>query len=507
MEQLLLQSAEARAAFWEAAEWQAVFRQWGEEKAGRQVAESQLRSLSLAAFDTPTPLPKPSASPTQAKNGNPSLGRRRYHLIVLAAAAAMVGACLLLAPLWSSRPVASIVQSSGAVWSEASLDGEPGTALPRGTLRLKEGLAVISLSQGASLVLEAPVELRVRDGNRVELQSGRVRARVPTQAHGFTLVTPGFTVVDLGTEFGCSCTPDGAGEVHVMEGSVAIRTKSESDGTHIFRANQAAQIANGVIAAIGNQSERYLGIEEVTRQEQRNQQARFAAWRNASQEAATQPGLLVHLDFEHGSDTKVLNRANPELASPEASLSGCQWSEGRWPGKGALEFSQPGDRLRLNVKGESPTLTLITWVKLADLETRQHLLAPVGDYRAGEVDWIFNPDGTYSIGVHLRTDLDPARGWRVAHSRAVLSTGKWIMLAAVLDTGAHTATLYLNGRESGSNFLESRTPLRIGEIEIGNSERYRTRRPNFRGKMDELSLYSTALSAEEIHRLYESGRP
>lgn len=485
MEGLLREHPEARTAYWQAAEWHALFHHWGEETTGRQAAEEMLQSVAASA-----------ARP-----------RRRPALIALATLGTVAAVCLLFVPLWLAEPVATVVQESDAVWNPAGLVPEPGSAMKQGTLILERGRAVVSLSQGTSLVLEGPARIQIDRANRIVLQEGRLRARVPTQAHGFTVKTPNFTVVDLGTEFGCHVLPDGSGEVHVMEGRVEVRSAQSQFTPKTLTAHQALRVSGEKADTIASEPDRFLDQEQFALARRTRQEAQFAAWRTASRELAADASTLLHLDFETGSDTRLMNRANPAHAGAEAIIQGCRWTQGRWTGKGGLEFSTPEDRLRITVNGTYPAMTLITWIKSADLASRQHLLAPSGDYRAGEMDWIINSDGTWGIGVHLSTAGDPARNWRVTLAPAGLTPGRWHMLAAVLDTPARKASLYLDGNLVSEGFLEGRTPLSLGSLEIGNSDRHRTLRPNFRGRMDELSAHSIPLPADEIRRLYQVGRP
>ncbi|WP_050027918.1 LamG-like jellyroll fold domain-containing protein [Verrucomicrobium sp. BvORR034] len=491
MEAQLREHPEARTAYWEAAGWHALFRHWGEETTGRLAAEKMLQAVD------------PPASPA------PPVVRqhRRLSIITLATLGAAAAVILLLGPLWFAPPVATVVQESDAVWSPAALVPEPGTGMKRGTFILEKGTAVVSFSQGASLVLEGPARIRIDRANRVELQQGRLRARVPTQAHGFTVITPNFTVVDLGTEFGCQLLSDGSGEVHVMEGSVEVRPRHSQFTPKTLQVHQALRIRNEGTDSIASEPAKFLGQEQFTLEKRTRQEAQFAAWRTASSGLAADASTLLHLDFETGSDTRLMNRANPVHAGAEAIIQGCRWTQGRWTGKGGLEFNSPEDRLRISVNGTYPAMTLITWIKPTDLTSRQHLLAPSGDYHPGEVDWIINTDGTWGIGVHLSTAGDPTRNWRVTLAPAGLSPGRWHMLAAVLDTPSRKASLFLDGVLVTEGFLEGRTPLSLGSLEIGNSERHRKLRPNFRGHMDELSVQNKVLSAEEIRRLYEVGHP
>jgi hypothetical protein len=72
--------------------------------------------------------------------------------------------------------------------------------------------------------------------------------------------------------------------------------------------------------------------------------------------------------------------------------------------------------------------------------------------------------------------------------------------------------LYLNGQPVALKNMARKHSLTLGTMELGNwsstsqkaSPNYRIR--DFHGRIDEFTLLSRALSAEEIHREYELGK-
>ena len=90
------------------------------------------------------------------------------------------------------------------------------------TLDLEAGVAKIEFLDGAVLKLDGPVQFTLRDTKQVFLERGRLAARVPLQAVGFTIATPHATVVDLGTEFSVEVNPKDATNVHVLRGMVEV---------------------------------------------------------------------------------------------------------------------------------------------------------------------------------------------------------------------------------------------------------------------------------------------
>ena len=74
----------------------------------------------------------------------------------------------------------------------------------------------------------------------------------------------------------------------------------------------------------------------------------------------TDPHTVVYYNFEgHKPSTRVLQNSSP-VRSPalHGAIVGCRWTEGRWPGKSALEFKGPEDRVRLNVPGDYRSIVL-----------------------------------------------------------------------------------------------------------------------------------------------------
>ncbi len=115
--------------------------------------------------------------------------------------------------------VAWLVNAQDCLWSQS---GErPGRNMLAGkSLRLERGLAEIEFDCGARVILQGPAGLELLSGSSARLLKGRLTARVPAQARGFTVLTPHNKVVDLGTEFGLAVDAAGAATVRVFTGEV-----------------------------------------------------------------------------------------------------------------------------------------------------------------------------------------------------------------------------------------------------------------------------------------------
>lgn len=125
---------------------------------------------------------------------------------------------------YSHRIVATVVDSVHTRWTG---DTNPAELAP-GWRRLEEGFARIAFRTGAEVILQAPCEINLRSSNGMVLESGRMTAKVPRDATGFTVTTPASTVVDYGTEFGLLVGTRGESEVHVFAGAVGLSQPQQS---------------------------------------------------------------------------------------------------------------------------------------------------------------------------------------------------------------------------------------------------------------------------------------
>jgi hypothetical protein len=119
----------------------------------------------------------------------------------------------------SSGNVAWLVNAQNCRW--AGTEVGPGRDMRAGkSLSLEQGLAEIEFDQGARIILQGPAAVELLSGCKVRLRHGTLTARVPRRAQGFTVVSPGGRVVDLGTEFGLTVDEGGATTVRVFKGEV-----------------------------------------------------------------------------------------------------------------------------------------------------------------------------------------------------------------------------------------------------------------------------------------------
>lgn len=518
LEQMLLASARAREIFWETARWHALLRQWGEAEWGR---------ISADFRDVQTPTP----SRWRALAGT---SRRRWIYAALVSVLLAFGAQQFVTRSRDQQPAAApqarngialLASTADTVWINPTESRQAGQTLSPGWLRLASGAVQIEFARGARVVLEGPAEFQLISESNAELRSGRMRAQVPEPARGFTISTPGMVLVDRGTEFACSVPLLGAPEVHVFRGAVDVNLARSGGAFQSLRENQSVRVQDGQAHAIQSNPGAFMSEQELARRTAENIRVRIAAWRKASRRFSQRTNALVHLDFEpEGTWQRFLeNRVTNAPPRSAASVIGCDWKYGRWPGKFALEFKRSDDRLRFSVPGGHESLTLLAWVRVDSLAHKQHALLMSDSVQRGAIHWYLQQDGRLGLGIHTADESAP-NGWRhVVGGPAVRpeSIGAWVMLATVVDGTAGTVTHYCDGQPMASAPVSFPKPLRPGTCELGNwtinptEPKWSWFNPqpgddymrSFHGRMDEFTLLATALGDSEITRLYEAGRP
>jgi hypothetical protein len=115
--------------------------------------------------------------------------------------------------------IAWLVNAQDCRW--AGREQKPGRDMrPGKILRLQQGLAEIEFDRGARVILQGRSGLELISASSARLRYGTLTARVPAHAQGFTVLSPGGTVVDLGTEFGLSVDDGGTTTIRVFKGEV-----------------------------------------------------------------------------------------------------------------------------------------------------------------------------------------------------------------------------------------------------------------------------------------------
>ncbi len=188
-------------------------------------------------------------------------------VIVSAAAILMVAAYVHFVP--TKTMTATVTDVMNPKWASVTDTLQVGSDLyntdnPR---FLKSGIVQIQLDHGTTVILEGPCTFSCKSGSLLNLQDGRVFAKVPPHATGFTVETPVSRVVDLGTEFGVQVESDGTTLAQVAKGKAKIISNlsaGDAESDLIFE-NQAKEVNGRTqrIRTIAYNSESYIQSFDV----------------------------------------------------------------------------------------------------------------------------------------------------------------------------------------------------------------------------------------------------
>ncbi len=461
----------------------------------------------------------PAAAPTDASAGarcsdcDRAVSRPRFRIVWLAACVLLllggVGGSLAwrlhrptLPP--GTRSTAPIVgrlsRAAGARFDELRPPGDASDGLRAGGYRLIEGVVEVTFVGGAEVMITAPAEFELLSEKRLLLQRGKLSARVPEPARGFTVETPSATLVDLGTEFAADVDRDGNGEVHVFRGEVIVKPRSQRDSRPLrLVEDQATRVdaASATPSGIEVDSTRFLRHWDEPRTSYSQLVDAQAPVTYLRMEPTIDGSSLIDSGSARGSGRLMLS---PSHGSPW--LPGCFGS--------ALQLRGPslGDyaTLPFEAKRFGKTLSVVACVFA---ESRPRWASIVKRWgMPGDRCFHFGlsgDDGDLEVHIAQPDGTEP-----LAREGRPLPTGRWHHVAFVADGKA--LRLYRNGVEVAK---ADQSGLDTGSLELlgigaklnPNGVGSDAIEPGYwHGRLDEIAIFNHALAPDQIHQLYQAAQ-
>lgn len=393
---------------------------------------------------------------------------------------------------------------------------EVGETIPPRVIEWDAGVIQFEFYSGATVVVEGPAEIEIVDESRVVCRSGRLRAHVPEAARGFAVLAPTFELVDLGTEFGLNVSDDGQSEVHVFDGTVELYD-AESNRNQATRRELNAGDAltvdrDGSSKAITARDADFVTPSRLSTLMDVRQQEQLRDWRAFRDSLHEDPRVVAYFPFDRNeSEDRLLVGQSGVDTTIQGAIVGCEWSEGRWPGKTSLQFKRPGDRVRITVPGEFESLTYSTWVRVDGLDRTQHSLLLTDGFGKNALHWQIRQDGALVLGVRYTKDI--TYNYRTDSIFNLFRLGQWSHLATVYDSDQSLVSHYVNGKLTRRESLIDAASgvLKIGNATIGNwsvptQKHHGSRVRNFNGCIDEMIVFGVALDEQEVRHIYDVGR-
>lgn len=485
-----------------------------------QALISRLRDEHMVAMLDAKPRPVPAAKP--------AVSRRPSNTSWLAVAAVLLfcGFLTWLAvrpkqeakPNTGPTPVAVMKEELDAVWQD--LSPAPGSSLPPGKLKLASGMASIEFASGARLLLEGPAEVELVSDMNVFCRSGKILANVPPPARGFTIATPSSRVVDRGTVFGMQVRESGDALVKVIQGEVELQTH---DRTIALKTQAAATVdPQGNTSDARAEDAMFPAEESFHERIAAGRKATVSRWRSATDSLTKDPSALLVYNFReaHPASRSVRNQAPDAPPASHGSLVGAAWSDGRWQGKRALEFTGRGDRLLFALEGKSKSVTLLSWVRVDSLPNLYQILLMPDAYRRAALSWMIDGDGNLRLAItNGKSGPAQSSGWEgpvKAPAISNLDLGRWVFLASTYDSTTGLVCHYRDGERIGTGTFPGNIPVVHGTYTFGNwnsgdrgangkktVDQYR----NFNGRLDEIAIINRAMTGAELLSIYQAGKP
>ncbi|WP_193210434.1 LamG-like jellyroll fold domain-containing protein [Luteolibacter marinus] len=495
LETMLLGSSRAREIFLDRSDWHGLTREW----AMQRQAEMLMGDIDPPAKVVPF--------------------RRKAWLGAGIAACALLGWWLL--PQRAPQPDAGIVehpanparddvallaQAIDVEWETGS--HSVGTALPKGLLKIARGTLRLDFYSGARVILEGPATLDLLSQDLARLDHGKLTARVPPPAEGFTILNANLRVIDRGTEFGMSVNGSDDCEVHVFDGEVELQGEVPDTAARALFEGEAVSIRQGKSSPITADRRSFADPASMMQAAARDSAARMASWRARSEAFRQLPDLLVYYNFEdlEPGSMIVQNQASGADEATNGSVIGCETLSGRWSKKLALGFAKTSDRVRFRAQGLAPALTMMAWVRVDSLPQAHNSLLSMSPDQLGEIHWKLDQSGRLLLG--MRSDgRQIFESWERLVSPTIVTGqdfGRWIHFATVIDSEQGVMRHYVNGKEVVSAPMMRRVPVQLGLANLGNFDASSPDRQeigelrNFNGRIDEFALFRRALSEEEI---------
>jgi|GEM_PF-6270807 len=239
--------------------------------------------------------------------------------------------------------------------------------------------------------------------------------------------------------------------------------------------------------------------------------AKMARWEGYMRNQRVQENMVLQYMFVEDSGTTDVTNTAQGLDVPEynrdshhgtLSPSGVMWDTGRWFTKKALSFTGASGRIASGplsiVNVDSGEYSVIAWVKVSN-EAACTIL--------GNASSINN-------GVTLQTDgngnLSTVAGGSTYTSALELAEDEWAMVAMVQDATGITFYLYPEGSAELTHHIPG--------VAHGNDESHGFYigaqtddgvlfTSGFNGYIDEVVIYSRALTQQEIDDSFKMGRP
>jgi len=262
--------------------------------------------------------------------------------------------------------------------------------------------------------------------------------------------------------------------------------------------------------------------------------AAYDRWSAYSAQLRQDPDLLLYFAFEPDARrpsvlpnqaTATADRFDGRLGTRGVTLSAPTWTNGRFPGKSALDFFGPGKQHVVIPHAEGLNLiapcTVSMWLYNDTPLWTAHLLTkrfykPDGSYFSNlAIAWIgVDPIHHGGQRTYYHTfefgDVGPNRAWTGPHEspQGLPDAPRWVNLTITYD--GQQIVYYLDGQRTDTKPVQRNHAMAAidGDLILGDSTTAGSQLKNsFDGRIDELVMLGRVWTDDEARAFYEAGKP
>ncbi|QDU58700.1 FecR domain-containing protein [Aeoliella mucimassa] len=414
----------------------------------------------------------------------------------------------------TTPPAATLTGLVDCHWGDSVAPPTYGEPLDPGRrLDLRSGLAKLTFESGAQLILQGPSNFLVESSMDGSMDTGKLSAVVPVQAHGFKVSTPTAKVVDLGTEFGLEVDDRGDTEVHVFDGEVLtwpVDAKGEpTEEALSLLKDEAALIRHGQTLEQSSAKAHHFVRDISARLDEASLPPlpiveKLQVWWAADVLVKKDPvdRVIAWRDILVGD-----NQSDEDAWQPDEE-SRPLWVEDAIGGQPGLRFDGSRNFMITTPFMTTPEQTVFIVFQRKDAETRVETKRQLIYYNGPPFD-IPRTRRTFSI---LQIDDGREQGRYRAfcyagldqprmhakvggvQMKTAIAENEPIVLAYVYDPAANRAEMWVNNKSQGTSNAPACEPFVSRKI-VG---RHPLEFTHFCGDIGEMLIYNSALAPEDV---------
>ncbi|MBX2852923.1 MAG: FecR domain-containing protein [Phycisphaeraceae bacterium] len=440
-------------------------------------------------------------------------------------------------------PYGFVIDSVGAVWKDAPDAEAAGHALgpSDGELykdvpySLQQGYARVQMEDGAVIIFQSPCDFVLEGPGKIRVQNGKVVCLCETESSkGLVVNTPSARIVDLGTEFGVRVDPDKGVHARVFQGVIALTSAKPADdsGDHpsseliLKSGNTVGVDTGGRIYDVPEDEVAFVRDEEYDIHRSIGDTPYSKKLIYDRRTLVQMEGLELYYTFDGDSvpNNAVTNQAGTGSKRLAGRLVGdVRRVAGRFGEHDrAMRFGYPDqgegwievDPRHEDVFDFPGSFSICLWVKTDSLPLLWRAAIVKGDR-----SWRVQSGGTKSTPGALQCEVGhyfDKDQYHKIHNSHPIDDDRWHSWAVVYDRhpdgSQGTYTTYVDGQvvavhEAAHTLKDTEDPVFIGNIERGLRTSPEDVVRQFIGEIDDVCVFSRALTQEEIKTMYQMHKP